>query len=132
MVIIAFLSVVTIYRLFVQSANAWLGTDGPDHVTHFEQRFTRIQDVLPSAGIVGYVTEISPQQVMADGNAQAEYYLTQYALSPLIIDNDPRHAFVIDNFHASLIPDLRTYGRFVVVKDAGTGIVLLKNRDAQE
>jgi len=87
-----------------------------------DQRFAVLKTRLPAEGVVGYVGESSD-------SATPDYYLTQYALAPLIVDNSTDHAIVIGNFpssQASRIPR-----NLQLVDDLGNGVLLLANKDAK-
>ena len=89
-----------------------------------DQRFAALRAVLPSRGIVGYVG--------ASGNvAVPDYYLTQYALVPLVVDHSPNHPLVIANFPNSPQPTTVLSEHFQLVKDFGDGVLLFANRDAK-
>jgi hypothetical protein len=87
-----------------------------------DQRFAVLKTRLPAEGVVGYVGESSD-------SATPNYYLTQYALAPLIVDNSTDHPIVIGNFpssHASGVPR-----NLKLVDDLGNGVLLLANKDAK-
>lgn len=127
--IIALLSIFNCFRLFSKTGNEWLNTNSVDQVTKYEIRFEGVKAILPARGVIGYITEASPKEVMADGDLQAEYYLTQYAVAPVVVDNNPARNIVIGNFHSSAIPDMRSYGRFGITQNFDNGIILLRNED---
>jgi hypothetical protein len=86
-----------------------------------DQRFSALKARLPAHGVIGYIGEMG-------ASATPDYYLTQYALAPLVVDASPHHAIVIGNFPSSQpshIPqDLQ------VVADFGNGVMLFANKDA--
>lgn len=92
-----------------------------DISTRSDQRFAELKAHLPANGVVGYIGEIGD-------SATPDYYLTQYALAPLVVDLSPNHATVVGNFPfspASQIPqNLR------LVKDFGNGVMLLSSKEA--
>src|SRR5437763_10245643 len=57
-------------------------------------RFSALKTVLPKRGVVGYMGE-------SGSAADGDYYLTQYALVPLIVDRSIRHALIIGTFPKS-------------------------------
>lgn len=61
----------------------WRSAKSSDQISRSELRFTEIQKALPSNGRIGYVTDISSEKVLKDGDAAARYYLAQYSLAPL-------------------------------------------------
>jgi hypothetical protein len=87
-----------------------------------DQRFAAVKTRLPASGVIGYIGE--------SGNSSTpDYYLTQYALAPLVVDRSTHHAIVIGNFPLSppsnLPPNLR------LVEDFGSGVLLLAGEDAR-
>lgn len=87
-----------------------------------DQRFAALKARLPARGIVGYIGETGDSAI-------PDYYLTQYALAPLVIDYSPDRPLVIGNFPASrpsVIPrDLH------LVEDFGNGVMLFAAKDQQ-
>ena len=85
-----------------------------------DQRFATLKAALPAQGVVGYVGEPGIP-------ALADYYLTQYALAPLVVDHSPNHAVVVGNFPAPS-PNRAPSGELQLVKDFGDGVLLFANR----
>ena len=86
-------------------------------------RFAGLRRALPERGVVGYVGE-------ADDSGEADYYLAQYALVPLVVERSPDHPLVIGNFPASrLASSPATLKGFVLVRDFGNGVLLLAKED---
>lgn len=87
-----------------------------------DQRFAVLKTRLPAAGVIGYLGE-------SGDSSNPDYYLTQYALAPLVVDRSTHHAIVIGNFPRSqpsnLPPNLR------LVEDYGSGVLLLAGEDAR-
>ena len=86
-----------------------------------DERFAALRAALPDHGVVGYVGEPGAAAV---GN----YYLTQYALAPLVVDHSANHPLVIGNFPASPPPASQNLR---LVKDFGDGVLLFANQDNQ-
>jgi len=94
-----------------------------DHVAKLsDQRFAALKAELPARGVVGYLGE--PGDCLAP-----DYYLTQYALAPLVIDPSPNHPLVVGNFPSTHLPEFST--DFRVVKDFGNGVVLLRHEETR-
>jgi len=95
----------------------------PDDVSKkSDQRFAAAKTRLPASGVIGYLGE--------SGNPSTpDYYLTQYALAPLVVDRSTHHAIVIGNFPLAqpydLPPNLR------LVEDFGSGVLLFAGEDAK-
>jgi hypothetical protein len=97
----------------------------PDDIAkRSDQRFAALRAALPPRGVVGYVG--------ASGNAAVpDYYLTQYALVPLVVDHSPNHPLVIANFPNAPPPTSPPSEHLQLVKDFGNGVLLFANRDAK-
>jgi hypothetical protein len=80
-----------------------------------DRRFAALKATLPRRGVVGYVGKPGTLAI-------ADYYLAQYALAPLVVDNSPNHALVIGNFPASgaVTPPEPLH----LLKDFGDGVLL--------
>jgi hypothetical protein len=95
----------------------------PDDVSkQSDQRFAIVKSRLPASGVIGYIGE--------SGNSfTPDYYLTQYALAPLVVDRSTYHAIVIGNFPLSPPSDLPPNLR--LVEDFGSGVLLFAGEDAK-
>jgi len=95
----------------------------PDDVSkQSDQRFATVKSRLPASGVIGYIGE--------SGNSSTpDYYLTQYALAPLVVDHSTHHAIVIGNFPLSPPSDLPPNLR--LVEDFGSGVLLFAGEDAK-
>jgi hypothetical protein len=86
-----------------------------------DQRFAALRSALPKRGVVGYVG--------APGTpALADYYLAQYALAPLVVENSPNHPLVIGNFPPGTVA--LASERLRLVKDFGDGVLLFAGQYA--
>jgi len=88
-----------------------------------DERFAALRTELPQRGVVGYVGE-------AGTPALADYYLAQYALAPLVVDNSPNHPLVIGNFPGAASDSAWTQ-KLQLVTDFGDGLKLFANQDAR-
>jgi hypothetical protein len=89
-----------------------------------DQRFAALRAALPPRGVIGYVG--------ASGNVGVrDYYLTQYALVPVVVDHSLNHPLVIANFPDSPQPASVPSDHLQIVWDFGDGVLLLANRDAK-
>ena len=95
----------------------------PDARQRSGERFAKLREVLPARGVVGY---IGPPQSSALGY----YYLTQYALAPVVVDSSTAHPLVIGNFPNS--PPQGVPANLTLVRDFGDGLLLFaNNKDAR-
>jgi hypothetical protein len=92
-----------------------------DISTRSDQRFAELKAHLPAHGVVGYIGETGD-------SATPDYYLTQYALAPLVVDLSPNHATVVGNFPSS--PPAQIPQNLRLVKDFGNGVMLLASKEA--
>ena len=117
---LAFFSMLSIWGQFADNLKEFapnLGLATHDSVSLYEQRFTEVKRILPKQGVVGYLGDTP-----ADS---AEFYMTQYALSPLIVDKTQPHELVIGNFaNRNLDPKMLTYMSLNVRADFGNGVKL--------
>jgi len=88
---------------------------------HSDQRFAAIRNVLPQRGVVGYVGDPGTA-------ALGDYYLAQYALTPLVVDRSSDHPLVVGNFRNTEPPSEPPEGLHLV-KDFGDGVLLFAGKD---
>jgi hypothetical protein len=91
-----------------------------DIARNSDQRFAVLKPSLPQRGVIGYIGEPGAM-------ARGDYYLAEYALAPLVVDDSPNHPLVLANFPNEPLlapPNLQ------LVKDFGNGVALFTNKDA--
>ena len=99
-------------------------SNGPDQIAAFQARFAPLRKALPAHGVVGYATDAAPDQA----TRSTEYYLTQYALSPVVVVDDSNQQLVVANFHtASPNPQLLRARHLAPIQDFGNGVFLLRS-----
>ena len=90
----------------------------------FQARFEEMRKALPPHGVVGYITDAAPDEA----TRSLEYFLTQYALAPVVVVDDPNQALVVSNFHtARAANDLLSEKHLVLVRDFSNGVLLLRS-----
>ena len=104
-----------------------------DPVTIHEARINQLKPMLPASGAVGYVTSAENEQIFAAERAfrnveyLAQYALTQYTLSPLIVRNSPEFPLVVGNFlDGPPASGFLEKHDLVPLKDFGDGLVLYR------
>jgi hypothetical protein len=91
-------------------------------LAQYDKRFEGLRRALPDRGVVGYLGESGQYEL-------PNYYLTQYALAPLVVDHSPEHALVVGNFPSStILPGPRWPADLILLEDFGDGVVLLGKR----
>lgn len=109
--------------LLARSILGFVHGDHRDPVTAFENRFTNLHHTVVHTRRVGYVTDIPQDQPALWFQG---YFLTQYTLSPTIVDNSTTHSLIIGNYSdASAFRE----ARLPLLVDYGHGVVLLSGNE---
>ncbi len=91
----------------------------PNLTTYYENRFAALRRLLPRHGVVGYVSDRP--------DSDREYFLTQYALAPVLLDRGGLHAVVVGNFFdPATALAIAAPMRLVLVRDLGDGVMLFR------
>jgi hypothetical protein len=100
-----------------------------DAAVRLEQRCAKLRAALAAhgvKGVVGYLADLPPEQMREEGDAMKEYFLTQFALTPIVLDTTLADcAWVVTNFHTGTVATRMPAG-FRVVEDCGDGVLLLR------
>jgi hypothetical protein len=135
--LIVFFSLLSSYQLFVQWVQSDLSFIGRDEITLNEKRFDGIKVSLPPNGVVGYFPNDRPatlEQLMFGNPTDLKgWFLTQYALAPVIVSPTLGHTLIISNSGSAPGRDLAG-GKPVIketpdgrkVLDFGNGVKLIK------
>ena len=91
------------------------------NITLYEKRFSGVKKILPANSIVSYVSDKSQPDNM-------NYFLTQFALNPVIVSNKIDNNLVIGDFKSKNYQEMCRKSDFKIVKDFGDGAVLLRKR----
>lgn len=104
----------------------WVGTQ--DEISRYEARFRLFRSALPPKGVVGYLAEPRRLDRPSDFDYWKGFYLTQYALAPLVVVDSTAPPLVIGNFR-SAGPELAAADpTLVLVKDFGDGALLFRHQ----
>ena len=94
-----------------------------DQVSVYQKRFESLKQALPRRALLGYIGDRDPQ-------ANRRYYLTRYALAPLVIASTDSLPVIVGDFHdldsARVIPK---HNRLVLVQEFGDGVQLFQQRE---
>jgi hypothetical protein len=85
-----------------------------------DQRFAAVKMMLPPRGVIGYIGE-------SGALARGDYYLAEYALAPLVVDDSSKHRLILANFPDAPLP---APANLQLMKDFGHGVALFANKDA--
>lgn len=135
--LIVFFALLSNYQLFVQWVQTDLSFIGYDHITLNEKRFDTIKESLPSRGVVGYWPNGAPatleQLMFGNPNDLQHWFMTQYALAPVIVSPTLGHSIIVSNSRST--PVLDQPRKDPTIKegvggrkslDFGNGVVLIK------
>lgn len=89
-------------------------------------RFEGVKSALPQRGVICYAPN-------PDGGFEAKkhYFLAQYALAPLVLRTATDCDTLLADFPAGSAPDSVLSRQFVVLKDFGNGVLLLRRNTGQ-
>jgi hypothetical protein len=103
-----------------------------DVAMRHERRFAAVHAALETRGIrgpIGYLADLPPDKMREDPAAMQEFFLTQFALVPVVLDADVAHfTWTVANLHASSATDRLPAG-FRIVEDFGDGVLLLRKEN---
>lgn len=99
-----------------------------DPTTLWAERLERIKNDLPVIGVVGYLSEMDYPGLKYDIiDADEEFVMTQYTLTPLILDRgSSEHDYIIANIVGEGPFDFEEVFGLRVVNEYGFGIYLLE------
>ena len=106
-------------RMLVHSSRS--SDDAAENERRSGVRFVALREALPKRGVIGYVGQSQ--------DSVGHYYLTQYALAPLVVDFSANHSLLIGNFPNT--PPQNLPANLKVLRDFGNGVLLLANEDAR-
>ena len=89
-----------------------------DRVRQHEDRMKRVRELLPSHGVIGYVSDVDGMEF------RSRYYMTQYVLAPLLVVPDTQRKLVLGDFTRTSRRE-HELAHLRVVNDLGDGVVLL-------
>jgi hypothetical protein len=126
---------ILLLALFIFITNILLLTDahrrlrnhkGEDHISLYENRFAQLRQVLKSGTVMGYFTDQAPES----RDYVKNFYLTQYALAPVIIIQETQRQWVVGNFSKSTAtPAVAPHKSLYLWKDFGNGIALFQHKN---
>ena len=139
--LIVFFALLSSYQLLALNVRFDFTFVGRDEITENEKRFERIREVLPPRGIIGYWPngEETTYEQLLFGNAAdlQHWFLTQYALAPVIVSPTPGHNLIIGTYRSYVgfellgqKPTMKGLRDTDKVVDFNNGILLL-NREPE-
>lgn len=119
LLLLALTPLLTNLKYFGVNRTVDLSAIGKDQITLEENRFTEIRKVLPARGVVGYVND---ETDIDEGTRK--YYVTQYAIAPLIVVRGADRPLVVGDFSANGQRLPAPLENRTLIKDFGNGILL--------
>ena len=103
--------------------------ESTDVVMRHEKRLAAVRRALDARnvpGTIGYVADLLPAELGADTSAMEEYFISQFALAPRVLDRQPStRRWAVANLHTKSAAE-RVPAGFRVVEDFGAGVLLLE------
>jgi hypothetical protein len=100
--------------------------DDSSPTSTYARRFQKIREDLPAKGRVGYLTD------MKQDPGDLEFQLTQYALSPLILEKSGTTQFVVGNMLKAPEAEFLNSKGLVQLRDYGAGVFLFARKAEQK
>ncbi|MGD2216128.1 MAG: hypothetical protein PVJ64_05205 [Gemmatimonadales bacterium] len=95
-----------------------------------DERLRPLREHLPQRGVVGYASDGLSGSAFTTVDALRDYFLTQYALAPVIVVRGTNFPIVVGNYPADSAVETtgaRAYRAGLVVRrDLGDGVLLLE------
>jgi hypothetical protein len=89
-----------------------------------EGRLRELGQALPAEGHVGYISDETLPNAGYIGTKR--YYLTQYAVAPIVVEIGTSRDMIIGNFKN--FDPYQVPGNLVVVRSFGNGLILFRKR----
>ncbi len=102
------------------------GAAAHDEISRYEARFRPLRSALPPEGVVGYLA--GPRRLDRPFDDLKDFYLTQYALAPLIVVDTSDPPFVVGNFRPSSPEHTISDPTLVLIRDFGDGVLLFRHQ----
>lgn len=93
-----------------------------DAMTLYERRFEELRKSLPAHGTIGYISD------EAGDDGTWDYYRTQYALAPLVVERTAEREFVVGNFRDGDDGKIRANYDLILLKNFGNGVMLFAKK----
>jgi hypothetical protein len=106
---------------------------GAQRTADQDKRLQRLREYLPPRGIVGYASDGWNGSGFTTVEALHDYFLTQYALAPLIVVRGTGWPIVVGNYPGDTVAGRTSARRYpaglVVRRDLGDGVLLLEGAE---
>ena len=123
--VLALLALLSSAALLVRGSRIARSRLGQDEITRYLARFEGLRRALPAHGTVGYESDL--QDSLTDRQEVKGFYLTQYAIAPVVVVAGTDRDLVIGNYRdPALNCRICRSTSFVLEKDFGGGVLLFR------
>lgn len=123
--VLAAIALLTNVDLLLQAVSVYNHADlNSGGIGAIDDRFSELRQVLPKNAVLGYIRD--PQSTLAEPNITAEFYQTQYALTPWLLVNSTDQPLVLGNFLSLPNPQFLKDRHLEVVRTFSNGVTLLR------
>lgn len=106
-----------------------------DKISSYEHRFAGLKNAFHPLTVVGYISDLQPDKEIEKyyiAGHYSEHNITEYVLSPMILESGTNHPFVIGNFHKPVnISRVSLENHLILVRDLGNGVMLFRSEGAK-
>lgn len=126
---VAALSALNLHQTFQRVRPAPRVPGSPAHVVvRLEERLAPVRRALEQRGVrgvIGYVCDLPPERMPHDHRSMEEYFASQFALVPWVLETDPaKAAWAVANLREAEL-GTRVPAGYRVWEDFGGGVALL-------
>jgi hypothetical protein len=122
--LLALISMASSVSLLQRAEHIRPGGMGKDEITLYLRRFEPLRKALPARATVGY--EADSEDPLTDRQEVKRFYLTQYALAPVIVAAGVDRDLVIANYRDPSSCRICRSRNFILVNDFGQGLMLFR------
>lgn len=125
--LLGLLSLLSSVNLFRRTEPFQIGSLGRDEISVYLKRFEALRKTLPAHATVGYESDL--EGPLWDRDEARRFYLTQYALAPVIIVPGTESDVVISNYRdPARNCRICKANDFVLIADFGDGLMLFQKK----
>lgn len=102
-----------------------------DFTSLYIRRFEEIKKLITinNYATVGYISNKNVTNLLSDFEYARQLYLTQYALAPVLVVNSLDKNITVGNFETASSKEISSRIKdFIVIKDFGNGVMLLRKK----
>jgi len=125
--LLGLLSLLSSVNVFRRTEPFQIGSLGRDEISVYLKRFEALRKTLPAHATVGYESDL--EGPLWDRDEARRFYLTEYALAPVIIVAGTKSDVVIGNYRdPARNCRICKANDFVLIADFGDGLILFQKK----